>query len=130
MIVVLFLVIVMWCVLLSIFNLVFFSFKLVFLVIIWLLVNIVIFFNIVLWWFLKLGVLIAVIFIIFCKWLIIRVVKVFFLIFLVNINNGLLEWVICFNIGIKFCIKVIFLLVIRIWGFLREVFICFMFVVK
>lgn len=128
--VVLFLVIVMWCVLLSIFNLVFFSFKLVFLVIIWLLVKIVIFFSIVLWWLLKLGVLIAVIFIIFFRWLIIRVVKVFFLIFLVKINNGLLEWVICFNIGIKFCIKVIFLLVIRIWGFLREVFICFMFVVK
>lgn len=128
--VVLFLVIVMWCVLLSIFNLVFFSFKLVFLVIIWLLVKIVIFFSIVLWWLLKLGVLIAVIFIIFFRWLIIRVVKVFFLIFLVKINNGLLEWVICFNIGIKFCIKVIFLLVIRIWGFFREVFICFMFVVK
>lgn len=129
-IVVLFLLIeILWLVFI-IFRFIIFRFRLIFFEMSWLFVRIVIFWSIVLWRLLKLGVFIAVIFSIFFVLLIIKVVKVFFLIFLVIINKDWLVWVIFFSIGIKFWIEEIFLLVIKMWVFLKLIINCFWLVIK
>lgn len=102
-----------------------FRLRLSFLVIIFLFVKIVMFCSIVLWWLLKLGVLIVIVVNVLWSLFIINVVKVLFFMFLVMINRGLFCWIICFNIGKIFWMLLIFLFVIKMYGLFNIVFILF-----
>lgn len=82
-------------------------------------VMIVMFWRRVLWCLLKLGVLIVVIWMIFFNLFIIRVVRVFLVIFFVMIKRGIFIWVVFFKIGMIFLIEVSFWLVIKILVFVN-----------